>query len=265
MASQAILTRLLKRLGNEATDAALLRSSYFKHGLAALFGLGECGVSMAGVGRVTLRPRSTDLASFRRVFGGGEYRVPDSAATAVAARYQAILDAGRTPVIVDAGAYVGATSIWFARTFPQSHVVALEPDEQSFRLLEGNLQGRAQITRVHAAVAGERGHIKLLRLAEEWATQAERSLEGVASVTMDDAFAVVPNGEPFIAKINVEGFESDVFSGGLEWLDKIGLLFIEPHDWLLPGRHTSRSFQRALGGRDFDLFIVGPHLCYARV
>jgi hypothetical protein len=84
-------------------------------------------------------------------------------------------------------------------------------------------------------------------------------------MTMNEAFASVPNGEPFIAKMNIEGFETDVFSGAFEWLDKIGLLFIEPHDWLLPGKHTSRSFQRALGERDFDLFIVGPHLCYARV
>jgi hypothetical protein len=82
---------------------------------------------------------------------------------------------------------------------------------------------------------------------------------------MNEAFAQIPEGEPFLAKVNIEGFERDLFSDGLDWLDRIAVLFIEPHDWLFPGRHTSRTFQKALGDRDFHLFIVGPHLCYVRL
>jgi FkbM family methyltransferase len=265
MAKASVLRRMLNRLESEAANARLLRGWFFKQRLSTLLGSAECSVRMAGVGPISLRPRSTDLASFRRVFEGDEYRIPDAAADAVKSRYQAILAADRTPVIVDAGAYVGAAAIFFARCFPQAHVVALEPDEDSFRLLKSNLRDHPQVTAIQAAAAGERGHVRLVRRSEAWATQVERSNEGIPSMTMNEAFASVPNGEPFIAKMNIEGFETDVFSGAFEWLDKIGLLFIEPHDWLLPGKHTSRSFQRALGERDFDLFIVGPHLCYARV
>ena len=167
-------------------------------------------------------------------------------------------------MIVDAGAYVGAASLWFLRCFPAAHVVALEPDPDSFRLLQKNLAPAGRATAIQAAVAASAGNVRLVPQGDPWATQVERSDDGVSSITMDQAFADVPGGDPLVAKINIEGFESDLFSGQLDWLDRVALLFIEPHDWLLPGKHTSRSFQRALGERDFDLFIVGPHLCYAR-
>jgi len=264
VADEGFLQRLFNRLATEAADVRLLRASLLKQRLSTLVGTKSCCVGIAGVGPIVLRPRTTDLASFRRVFDRGEYRIPDVAADAVQARYQAILAAGRTPVVVDAGAYVGATALWFARCFPRAHVVAIEPDEESFRLLVSNTAGHSRITVIDAAVAAEQGYVRLVRVAEEWGTQVSRSDEGSPSITMDEAFAAVSDGEPFIAKINIEGFESDVFSGSLDWLDKVNVLFVEPHDWLLPSRHSSRSFQRVMGARDFDLFIVGPHLCYAR-
>lgn len=265
MADIGLIKRMLNRLKWEFADVRLLRTSFFKPRLSELIGRNEFTASLAGVGPVNLRSKSTDLASFRRVFAGGEYRLPEAAAEAVRARYKAILEAGRAPVIVDAGAYVGASALWFARCFPEAHVVALEPDQESFRLLQSNLGGNQRMTAIPAAVGGTTGYVQLVAQPEQWATQVQKSADGIAAITMNEAFAAVPNGESFIAKINIEGFESDVFSGDLEWLDRIALLFIEPHDWLRPGEHTSRSFQRALGERDFGLFIVGPHLCYARL
>ena len=264
MAERGIFARLLNRLGSEAADARLLGPDYVKRRLAALLSRPECTVGLAGVGPVTLRPRGSDLSSFRRVFASGDYDIPRAAADSILKRYEAIIAGGRTPVIVDAGAYVGAAAMLFRSRFPGAHVVALEPDPESFRLLQRNLTPGGRSTPIQAAVAGTAGKVRLVPQGESWATQVERADDGIASITMDEAFASIPGGEPFIAKINIEGFESDVFSGSLDWLDKIALLFIEPHDWLLPGKHTSRSFQRALGERDFDLFIVGPHLCYAR-
>jgi FkbM family methyltransferase len=220
---------------------------------------------LAGVGPVTLRPSEPDLASFQRIFGDGEYEVPSSIAEALAARYDAIVAAGRTPVVVDAGAYVGASAIWFRKSFPKSHVVAIEPDPESFRLLKRNLGSIGQATAVEGAAAAHPGHVQVVHVGESWATRVERSDAGVPAITMNEAYDLVPAGEPFIAKVNIEGFESELFSDNLEWLDRISLLFIEPHDWLLPGQSTSRSFQHALGERDFHLFIVGQSLCYARL
>jgi hypothetical protein len=65
-------------------------------------------------------------------------------------------------------------------------------------------------------------------------------------VTMSELFAG-GNCTPFTAKIDIEGFESDLFSQNLEWLDEVFLVYIEPHDWLFPTQGTSRTFQRAMG------------------
>lgn len=77
-------------------------------------------------------------------------------------------------------------------------------------------------------------------------------------------FAKYPGGVPFIAKVDIEGFEEDLFSENLDWLKEIFVLFIEPHDWLMSGRRTSRNFQRALAQHDFQILIRGENLVYIR-
>jgi hypothetical protein len=41
-------------------------------------------------------------------------------------------------------------------------------------------------------------------------------------------------------------------------------VFIEPHEWMMPGKATSRSFQLEFGKRDFDLLLNGEGLLYVR-
>ena len=61
---------------------------------------------------------------------------------------------------------------------------------------------------------------------DSWATQTERSDSGTRIVTMGEAFASVANGRPFIAKIDIEGFESDLFEKNLAWLDSVRAVFV---------------------------------------
>lgn len=266
MARRSLTNRIMRRIGGEVAGLRLFGAGSFKHHLHRLAGRSRSSVRLAGGGRIAVRPLEPDLASFKRVFGDREYEVPvPSVGAAVRERYEATLADGATPVIVDAGAYVGAASLWFHREFPDSHIVALEPDPASFELLRRNLASIGSATVVQAAIGGTQGRAKIVAATRSWANQVERSSTGVQVATMNEAFALVGQGRPFLAKINIEGFEKDVFSDNLEWLDQISVLFIEPHDWLLPGQHTSRPFQKALGERDFHLFIAGVHLCYVRL
>jgi FkbM family methyltransferase len=266
MPSRGFFKRIGARLRYEAKEASLLGTGTLKRRFCRLMGKSECAINLAGVGPITVRVRDTDLTSFLGIFAGVEYDFPIPVVeAAVRARYDEILSAGRKPIIVDAGAYVGASVLWFGSKFPAAHIVAIEPDPDSFRLLRRNLGNRVGVSAVNAAVGASPGQVRLLPSTGSWATQVERSGTGIAVTTMNEAFAMVPEGEPLFAKVNIEGFEEDVFSANLEWLDRISLLYIEPHDWMLPGKRTSRSFQKAMGERDFHLFIVGPHLCYARL
>jgi hypothetical protein len=120
-------------------------------------------LSMKGVGRVHLRLANSDFAAFKQVFVGREYDLSaiGGARGRVDARYQAILDAGKTPIVIDAGANVGAASLWFARAFPQAAIVAVEPDPENARLLRLNTAGAPHVLIREAAIAGEHGRVAL--------------------------------------------------------------------------------------------------------
>jgi hypothetical protein len=82
---------------------------------------------------------------------------------------------------------------------------------------------------------------------------------------MPQAFAKVPKGVPFIAKVDIEGFESELFATNVDWLNDVYMVVIEPHDYQFAGMKTSRSFQSAMANHDFELFISGDSLIYMRV
>jgi len=53
-----------------------------------------------------------------------------------------------------------------------------------------------------------------------------------------------------------------LFAGDVEWIDQVKVVLIEPHDWLLPGQRTSRSFMRAMAAREFELLVSGENLIF---
>jgi FkbM family methyltransferase len=222
-------------------------------------------VTLKGFGPIHVRIDSSDISTFKQVFVDAEYDLAGLGASIkrVEARYQAILASGKIPVIVDAGANVGAASLWFSRRFPEAAVVAIEPEPGNAEVLRRNAQGRPHITVIEAAIASAPGRIRISDGSTGWDVQTQRSDEGaITAITIQDAVAAVPNGAPFIAKIDIEGFESDLFATNTGWIDDMVLVLIEPHDWMKPGQFSSANFQREMGKRGYELFINGENLIY---
>jgi len=260
-----LIGRIAGRAQRDWADLATLGPSWFGYQASRLAGRRECRVRVAG-GAMVIRPADSDVATIRQVFHGKEYQVPQlEVDRAIGARYDSLLASGCTPMIVDAGANIGAASRWFRQSYPDAHIAAIEPDPANFALLKRNLAADANVTLFAAAIGATPGKVALLVEGDSWATQTERSDSGTPVVTMAAAFSAVPNSAPFIAKIDIEGFESDLFADNLGWLDDVIAVYIEPHDWRFPGRHTSRSFQRAMAPLDFHLFMVGENLLYVRL
>ncbi|MFL6694040.1 MAG: FkbM family methyltransferase, partial [Ramlibacter sp.] len=61
-------------------------------------------------------------------------------------------------------------------------------------------------------------------------------------------------------KIDIEGFEANLFSANCEWIDLFPLLIIELHDWLLPRQGNSRAFLREIAQRDRDFVFRGENV-----
>jgi FkbM family methyltransferase len=127
---------------------------------------------------------------------------------------------GMNPFIIDAGANIGASAVYFALAFPHALIVAIEPEEENFRLLKQNTVG-LRVHCVQAALASSQGNAKVIDPGEgHWGyrTEAVGAGPGVPCVTIPEIFEMARPRFPFIVKIDIEGAESDVFARNTSWV-----------------------------------------------
>lgn len=224
-------------------------------------------VPIKGVGTVSIRPKGSDAVVFRQVFTDRQYELrrlaqwPD-----IDAAFRRVVRDGRTPLIIDAGANNGASALWFAREFPSARIVAVEPSAPSAALCRENTFG-LDVDVLEMALGGEPGRVDVVsdgRWSWRIATTREEGGEVEICTVPEIMRAHEPDCDLFLVKIDIEGFESDVFAANTEWVSATKVLIIEPHDWMLPGQRTSRGFQSTMAALDFDLVISGENLVYVR-
>ena len=214
---------------------------------------------------IRVRRGTSDLEVVRQVWRDEQYAIVHDAYAERLRNYEtAIQAAGKVPVIVDAGANIGAAALWFAREWPRARIVGVEPDAGNAAMARENCARHHRIEIVEAAIGGEQGFVSVESDVEAYAVTTQRATSGCRVVTVDDCVAMVEGGELFAVKIDIEGFESDLFAANTDWLDRAKLIYIEPHDHIFPDRKTSRAFQAEMGKRDFDLIIRGENLIYIR-
>src|SRR5262249_38026614 len=68
---------------------------------------------------------------------------------------------GCRPLIVDAGAHIGISTVFFALMFPTALVIAIEPEGSNFDLLSKNTQG-LNIRCIQAALSSEAKRVRVL-------------------------------------------------------------------------------------------------------
>jgi len=246
-------------------DALFLHPAFPLRHFGPKLGFAEMSLNINGAGRFRFRTNNSDAIILREIFRDRGYDMAGfPQVTDVRARYDEILDAGRVPVIIDGGANIGGAAVWFARTFPAAAILSVEPERSNAALCRRNVAHLPKVQVVEAALGAVTGHGTIANMEEKaWAFQVSRSEDGeIPVVTIPELVASVPDGVLFGAKIDIEGFESDVFLQNTAWLDDVKFVFLEPHDWMLPGAKTSRAFQRQLAARDFDLLVAGENLLY---
>jgi FkbM family methyltransferase len=213
-----------------------------------------------------LRPGTSDISVIRQIFCGREYELEGMSRVhgeALRRRYEGLLASGATPLIIDAGANIGAASVWFAHEYPKARIIAVEPEPGNAHSCRLNTSSLPNVEVVEAALGASPGHIALSNPeGGDWAFRSERSETGVRVVTIAELAASIPGAQLFIAKIDIEGFESDLFSENTGWLDEADAVMVEVHDWMLPGQGSSATLQRAMASRQFDVLLRGENLVY---
>lgn len=179
------------------------------------------------------------------------------------AAYNAIIAANKTPLIIDAGANIGASVVWFANDFPQSHIVAIEPDADNVKLLRQNAEG-LDVEILEAALGSTDGRVSLVDAGHgEWGYQTKDDATGTclrvaASRIIEEKIA--QGYAPFLFKIDIEGGEDNLFEAHTEWVDLFPLIIIELHDWLLPRGGTSFNFIHRMGQSRRDFVYRGENI-----
>jgi FkbM family methyltransferase len=148
--------------------------------------------------------------------------------------YGYMLPRGPVHFIVDAGANIGDTSVWYATRYPDASIVAIEPNDETLRVLRQN-----------CAPYGERIHVLGAALWPVAGKQmetagtftgiyvSESSRPGALSCPSIDPLTILRDaGRDVIDifKIDIEGAERDLFSGPCDaWLSKTRNIAIEIH------------------------------------
>lgn len=254
---------------NSLREALVLGPAFLLRHVAGLRRTDCYETKIKSVGKVRIRSHSSDAKTFVQVFRDREYDLSDLRQfSRVLAAYNRILSEGSVPVVIDAGANVGAASIWFARQFPLARVLAIEPDPANAQLCRHNTSKFTNITTLETAIGSETGAVSLKHFGEaHWAIQTVRSNGGEVAVrTVSDLMSEIKGpAKLFMLKVDIEGFEKDLFASNTQWLDEVEVVFIEPHDWLLAGEGTSKNFQRAISCRSFEILVLSKNLAYVRL
>ena len=60
---------------------------------------------------------------------------------------------------------------------------------------------------------------------------------------------------PLIVKVDIEGDERGLFAQDTEWVRQTPVIFVEPHDWMLPKQSTVRNFLALMASQERDILV----------
>jgi FkbM family methyltransferase len=197
---------------------------------------------------ISVRTGTSDLACIEQVFVHRQYESPYAL---------------NPKVIVDAGANIGAASLYFSQIYPEAKIYAIEPEPSNFALLRRNCEGLGNILCLHAALWPVATVLAFVDpAARKWAMslrQASAGEEGIGSITIPQLIDRYAIKNIDILKVDIEGGERELFGAGADkWLDHVDTIIIELHDWFKSG--CAQSFYKSLYGRNFTQEIRGENI-----
>ncbi|MEM9444561.1 MAG: FkbM family methyltransferase [Verrucomicrobiota bacterium] len=154
--------------------------------------------------------------------------------------------------IIDAGANIGLTSVYFASRYPSARILALEPEQSNYMLLQKNVGPYENIVPIQGALWNENTKLSIFDSGlDEWGYQTapiseesgERCIQEVSGWTVEELMQEHDIDFTSLLKIDVEGAEKEVFQEPSEWMNRVGIIAIELHDRIKMG--CTRNFYQA--------------------
>ena len=182
----------------------------------------ERHVMLAGGVSVSYRLNRGDIQSIREIWFTEDYKLPFTIVPRI---------------IVDLGANIGMTSLWYSRRYDCVRVIAVEPSPDNVRLLKKNFSDNGiEAEVVEAAIGVKEGEANFVRTRESnlgmisrHASPGSIRVKGISMATILRMVADLGLDAIDLLKVDIEGSEAELFSDGLEWLDHVNAIAIEFH------------------------------------
>jgi FkbM family methyltransferase len=167
------------------------------------------------------------------------------------------------PFIVDAGANIGLSVIYFKRLFPKSRILAFEPDADVFEVLSENVQafGLGDVTLVKKALWNEDTRLEFRREGADAGRISVGSYDGRETIhvlaTRLDQYV---RGEKIdFLKVDIEGAETMVLADCAPLLKSVDRIFVEYHSFVDKSQ-TLGELIAILQDAGFRLHVNSPGL-----
>jgi FkbM family methyltransferase len=160
--------------------------------------------------------------------------------------------------IIDAGANIGTSSIFFAEKYPDASIIAVEPEESNFDLLLQNTSNYDNIIAIKAAIWGssDKRTIKN-QFSGHWGytisnTQKRSKSTGqeINCITIGALMEKYGIDTIDLLKMDIEGSEKNVLENSSDWINSVEIMTVELHDRICMG--CTRAFY--LATKDFTTF-----------
>jgi FkbM family methyltransferase len=180
--------------------------------------------------------------------------------------YEAIIPSLQESInlIVDLGANVGYSLLYWSKHFPNAYIIAVEPDYDNAFLCKTNVEhsGLSASVQIHVACVGARSrNVNLINISDAWAIQMEECKPGVTGevrvITVPQLLAGFPETQEIdLLKCDIEGAEAELFGDCSTWIKRVRNIVVELH---LP--YTTEAFLSALEacGAGFVVNSVTKH------
>jgi FkbM family methyltransferase len=167
---------------------------------------------------IVVRTFSGDLFVLFEVLMDRCYHIPD-----------AVLPKERVRVVVDCGANIGLTSLYFASCYPNAQIFSIEPNLDNFKLLKRNTAAIPRIVPVNGALVGRpRDHVRITTHERAWGNFIAEDGQGteVPAFTVDQIMEHYGISHIDLLKVDIEGGEREVFANG-HFIVQVGLVIVE--------------------------------------
>jgi FkbM family methyltransferase len=165
------------------------------------------------------------------------------------------------PYILDAGANIGLSVIYFKRLFPGARIVAFEPDADVFKVLSENVAafGLNDVTLICKALWNKETTLEFHREGADAGRVAVRSIDEkqLVQVSATRLDSYIRDERVDLLKVDIEGAETAVLSDCAGLLKNVDRIFVEYHSFVNQSQ-TLAELLSILQGAGFRLHVNSP-------